>query len=66
MKKTLLVKGMHCKSCEIILLDELKELGVEVSEVNHQSGRVVVEFDESEVGLDLIRSKIEQMGYRVE
>ena len=30
MKKTLNVKGMHCKSCEVVIGDELQELGVKM------------------------------------
>lgn len=66
MKKIILtVKGMHCKSCEMLIKDELMELGVKKCEIDHKSGKTVVVFDESKLSLDSIKSAIKQQGYSV-
>ena len=37
MKKTLKVKGMHCKSCDILVEDSLSDLeGLQNSKSNHK------------------------------
>lgn len=64
MKKTLNVKGMHCKSCEVVIGDELKELGIK-SKLDHKTGVVEVDFDEKKVSLDKIKQLIKKEGYSV-
>jgi copper chaperone len=67
MKKTLKVKGMHCKSCDILVEDSLSDLeGLQNSKSNHQEDFVEVEFDESKVNIDQIKKVIIDEGYEVE
>jgi len=67
MKKTLKVKGMHCKSCDILVEDSLSDLeGLQSSKSNHQEGYVDVEFDESKVNIEQIKKVIIDEGYEVE
>jgi copper chaperone CopZ len=63
--ETLMVKGMHCNSCEMIVKDVLEEMGVD-SEVSHEKGVVKVTFNEAEKGLDEIKQAIRKEGYGVE
>lgn len=61
------VKGMHCKSCEVLLKESLEELdGVEEVKVSHISGIVSINLDESKVRKEDIIKKIEKEGYGVE
>lgn len=63
MKTKIQVKGMHCKSCEVLLQDELEDINV-VSTFNHKNGTAIVEF-EPPVTLDQIKKVIEAEGYTV-
>lgn len=43
--KTLSIKGMHCKSCEILIEDELTKIkNVEKVEISHRTGTATVHF----------------------
>ena len=49
-KKTFKVKGMHCKSCEILAKDSLEELdGVDEATLSHEKGNAVISFDPNKV-----------------
>ncbi len=66
MKKIILkVKGMHCKSCSMLIEDALEDLGAK-SKVNDKEGIAVVEFDENKVSEEKIRAAIKKEGYKVE
>ncbi|MEK7177988.1 MAG: heavy metal-associated domain-containing protein, partial [Patescibacteria group bacterium] len=55
-RKIIPIKGMHCRSCEILVEDELSKInGVEQVEVNQKKGEAIVC---SNVNID--QSKIEQ------
>lgn len=65
MEKILKVKGMHCKSCELLLTDVLSEIkgvaGVEVSQVNG-----TVKFAcENESVIKAVAEEIKKSGYTV-
>ena len=64
MKLTLKIKGMHCKSCEILIQDSLEELGVK-SKADHKKGAVEVEFDNNKISQDKIKQAIEKEGYKI-
>ncbi|MBI2665872.1 heavy-metal-associated domain-containing protein [Candidatus Woesearchaeota archaeon] len=67
MKQTILtVKGMHCKSCEVLIKDALEELGVNSCSVDHKKGTVAVNFDEKKVSLEQIKHIIKNEGYTAE
>lgn len=60
------VEGMHCQSCEILIRDSLKGVGgVRDAKVNHKSGIVEVEFDDSKVRKEAIIEVIKKEGYKV-
>lgn len=66
MKKTLKIKGMHCKSCEMLIKSDLEDIGVKAN-IDSQLGKAVVEFDESKISLGKIKEKISKSGeYSVE
>ena len=65
MEKTIKVKGMHCKSCEMLLKDSLSEIsGVDVLSVDSRKGEVAVKYAEGKT-LDSIHETIKKEGYRV-
>lgn len=65
MKKVFVVKGMHCKSCEMLIKDAVESTpGVTVLSASHSSGKVeVAAADES--GLEAAKRAIESEGYAV-
>lgn len=63
-KMKLKIKGLHCKSCKVLLEDALGEIGVK-AEVNVEAG--LVEVEAGNVSLDKIKEIIESEGdYTVE
>jgi len=67
MKSTIIVKGMHCKSCDMLVEDSLGDLsGVKSVKSDYKLGKVIVEFDEKKVSLDKIKSTIVEEGYKVD
>lgn len=67
MKKILLsVKGMHCKSCEILIIGELEELeGVGDVHASSAKNEIMVEIDEFKADLSQIKKIVEGEGFRV-
>lgn len=60
------VKGMHCKSCEMLIKDSVSELdGVKNVDASSIKSIVNVEFDESKVKESSIKQAIENEGYKV-
>lgn len=57
------VNGMHCGSCEMLIVDALNEMGVERAEANHKKGTVTVTFDEKKIRPDDIMKTIRKEGY---
>ncbi len=64
-KITLKITGMHCKSCEMLLTDALKEAGVNSAKVASKTGTAVIEFDEKKINREKIKTVIEAEGYKV-
>ena len=66
MKKTITIKGMHCKSCKMLIEDALEDIGVNAS-VHVDLGKADLEFDEEKVSLEKIKETIRGEGeYMVE
>lgn len=64
MNLQLKVKGMHCKSCEMLLKDSLEELpGVRVLNVDHKKGLLEVEAEQAQ--LEQMKAAIRKEGYHV-
>ncbi len=60
------VDGMHCKSCEILIIDALKEKdGINNVKVDHKAGYVEVEWDNSKIKKEGIIEIIKKEGYKV-
>lgn len=66
MEKTLNVQGMTCGHCKMSVEGALNELdGVSAAEVNLESGKVDVTFDEAKVNVDAMKEAVEEQGYDV-
>jgi copper chaperone CopZ len=60
----LAVEGMHCESCVLLIEEVLAERpGVSSSSVDLESALATVAYDPSRLGLDDLRSAIEEAGY---
>lgn len=57
------IKGMHCRSCEILVEDELKKIsGVTSAYVNHKKGLATISFQSDLQEADIIKA-VENAGY---
>lgn len=66
MKSEIHVTGMRCHGCEILVTEALEEMeGVEQAKASHETGVVLVEYDESKVDPASIRAVIEAQGFSV-
>ena len=62
----LAVKGMTCSHCQSSVEGSLKGLdGVSSVDVNLESGKVEVNFDEAKVSLEKLKEAVEDQGYDV-
>ena len=66
MKTKIQTKGMHCKSCDMLVEDSLGDVdGVNSVKSSFETGIVEIDFDESVVNIDNIKDTIKQEGYEV-
>jgi len=66
MRVIIMVNGMHCKSCEMLIKDVLLETaGVRKAEASFAKGSVELEFDEKMVDTARIKELIKEQGYEV-
>ncbi len=60
------IKGMHCRSCEILVEEELKELkNIEKVEVNHKQGQAIIHYTGNTPSDEEVKSAIVKAGYSV-
>jgi copper chaperone CopZ len=60
MKTTLTIKGIHCKSCEILIKDALEDIGVKDATFNKDQLTI-----DSDISLEKIKKAIRGEGYEV-
>ena len=65
-KINLKIKGMHCKSCSMLIADALEDIGVKSSKIDADSGEARIEFDEKTVTAEKIKQAIKAEGYKIE
>lgn len=64
MKKNYSIRGMHCRSCEILLEREISKIpGVKHVEVDHKRGVAEVKFSHGAAPDDLIAKAVNDAGY---
>ena len=60
------IKGMHCKSCELLIEENLKQVsGVKKVESSHVSGRAKIWYEDAKPSLNGISKAVENAGYTV-
>lgn len=66
-KKTYNIKGMHCRSCEILIEDNIlsKIEGVKKVDINYHKGLVQVYYNQPTLSDGQVRKVIENAGYRM-
>lgn len=65
-KITLKIKGMECPNCSMNLErieDKLK--GILFAEASYRKEQLVLEYDETIVGMDQIKAEVIRLGYEV-
>jgi copper chaperone CopZ len=63
-KRRLAIKGMHCRSCEMLITDSLMEMdGVSKTKVDHEKGFGEVEFDPKKTDIKRIMKAVKEQGY---
>ncbi len=67
-RNTLHISGMTCTSCEVIIERKLKTIpGIRAVQVNHNTGRCVIESDRNvDIPLSVIQAAITPHGYKIE
>ena len=67
MKNTILpIKGMHCRSCELLVEENLKEIGgVSKVEVDHAKGQATVHYTGDEPSAKELAAAVKEAGYEV-
>ncbi len=58
------VEGMHCQGCENLINITLKEMGAINASSDHKSRVVKASFSD-EIDVELLKKKIEELGYKV-
>jgi len=62
---TIKVEGMHCRSCEALAVDEVKEIeGVKAVKASHTDGTVKIKC-EGQLDVGKVKAAIEGLGYKV-
>jgi len=66
-KTRIKVSGMHCASCALSIDDSLEALdGVKKASTSFPRGRTKLEYDETRVDLETVRSTIAELGYEAQ
>ena len=66
-KTKLKVSGMHCASCAANIDDALEDLeGVKKASTSFARSRTKLEFDETKLDLDTVRSVVGELGYQAQ
>ena len=62
MKKAITIKGLHCKSCKVLIEDVVKDIdGVSSCIVDLKTGKTIIEYKDS-IDLQRIKKDIEELG----
>lgn len=60
------IQGMHCKSCEILIEQNLKKVeGVKKVEVSHTTGQAQVYFDNNQPDQSRLEQMVVESGYKI-
>lgn len=64
--ETLNVKGMHCKSCVMLVEEAVSEIkGIKKVEADYNKDQVTISYDGSNTTLESVKKAIKEEGYQV-
>lgn len=64
--KTVSIKGMHCRSCELLIEDELKNIkGVKSVDISHRTGSATIHFEGKHLNHGDVVHAVKQAGYEL-
>ncbi|MFH0773828.1 MAG: sulfite exporter TauE/SafE family protein [bacterium] len=64
--KTIFIRGMHCKSCELLIEDELKTIkGVSSVDISHRTGSATIHFEGKRLNHADVVNAVKQAGYEL-
>jgi len=65
--RTLIIRGMHCTGCEVIIQNAVKQLpGIDTVHTDYTGDSVKVSYDDDFISTDAIIACIESKGYQAE
>ena len=65
-KSIIAVRGMHCRSCEILIEDNLSQIkGVKRVVVNHKKGIAELHYEGAQLDMDAVKQAVEAAGYHI-
>ena len=60
------IKGMHCRSCEILIEDKLKEIThVQSASLNYKTGEAIVYYHNQAPQTEQLNKAIREAGYEI-
>ena len=63
---TVLIKGMHCRSCELLIEDKLKELDrVKSVDISYKTGEAIINYEGEAPAQSSINKVIAEAGYSI-
>ena len=62
MQVKLKLAKMHCKSCELLIKEEMADFGVEAT-ADHKLNTVILKFNGKNISLENIKNKLKEIGY---
>jgi len=63
---TVSIQGMHCKSCELLIEDELKKIkNVSSVAISHKTGLATVTYDGGEIEKNVLQRAVHNAGYKL-
>lgn len=64
--KTISIKGMHCRSCEILIEDELKKIkNVSSVDISHRTGTATIKYQGKHLDHEDVVHAIKEAGYEL-
>ena len=64
--KIVSIKGMHCRSCEILIEGELKNIkGISAVDISYQTGTATIHYQGNNLDHDRVVRAIKQAGYEI-
>jgi copper chaperone CopZ len=65
MNVKLKVKGMHCKSCEMLIKDILDDEDVKVISISYETGDLEISYNENDIDIEEIKKVLAEEGHEV-